>query len=90
MVLRWRYTMTHGITTSIRLTTELREQLERAAQTLHRGKNWIIAKALEEYLTKINRNNWIKEARRQSILASQIITKEEEAWEQDMEENEWK
>jgi predicted transcriptional regulator len=82
--------MSHGITTSIRLTTELREQLEKAAHTLHRGKNWIIVKALEEYLAKVNRDKWAKEAKRQSILASKIKTEEEKAWERDMEEDEWK
>jgi predicted DNA-binding protein len=41
--------MQHGITTSIRLSPELRNQLEEAASSLHRGKNWIITKALEDF-----------------------------------------
>ena len=38
--------MAHSITTSVRLSPELRDQLDTAAHTLHRGKNWIILPSL--------------------------------------------
>lgn len=73
----------HSITTSIRLTPKLREELEQAAHSLHRGKNWIITQALEDYLSKLSHTELKKEARRQSLLASKVETSSEEEWWQD-------
>lgn len=81
--------MSQGITTSIRLPTKLREDLEQAARSLHRGKNWIIAKALEDYLAKINSSHLAKEARRQSLLASKTDKDEAEIWLQNSDETGW-
>jgi predicted transcriptional regulator len=61
----------HGTTTSIRLSPALREQLEAASHTLHRGKNWIIAQALVEYLGRLEYSTLAKEAQRQSLLSNQ-------------------
>lgn len=71
--------MNYGKTTSIRLPAELSEQLEQASQTLHRGKNWIIKEAVQEYLIKHGHAVLAEEARRQSILASQ--SDNEKPWE---------
>ena len=62
--------MIQGITTSIRLPSHLRDDLEEAAHSLHRGKNWIIKKALEEYLERLHRHNLAEEARRQSLIVA--------------------
>jgi predicted DNA-binding protein len=57
-----------SMTTSIRLRTDLAKRLKKAAERLARGKNWIIATALEEYLAKMNREDLAREARRQSLV----------------------
>jgi predicted DNA-binding protein len=62
--------MAHSITTSIRLPESLRNQLEQTAHTLHRGKNWIMIKALEQYFSQQPNTDLAKEARRQSLLAN--------------------
>lgn len=80
--------MTQSVTTSIRLPTKLREQLENAAYTLHHGKNWIIVQALEEYLGKLNQKKLIADARKQSLLASQ--KEEDDAWESNTDTSGWK
>lgn len=79
----------HGITTSIRLPPQLREELEKAAHTLHRGKNWIVTEALQEYLAKLHHHELAKEARRQSILASRKKRKEDKSWEDNSDTSEW-
>jgi len=49
---------------------QLAKRLERAAACLTRGKNWIISKALEEYLAKTNHESVAAEARRQPMAAA--------------------
>ncbi len=79
-----------SITTSVRLQSNLATRLERAASRLSRGKNWIISKALEEYLVKVNQQDLAEEARRQSRMAARIEgrRKPDEFWEEDIPE--WK
>lgn len=78
-----------SVTTSIRLTADLVERLEREANRLARGKNWIISKALEEFLSKRNHGGFLAEARRQSLRVSKKRNRREEAfWEPDI--REWK
>jgi predicted transcriptional regulator len=57
-------------TTSVRLDKRLVHRLEQAAAKLSRGKNWIVVKALDEYLAKVNREDLVAEARRQSRLCA--------------------
>jgi predicted DNA-binding protein len=59
-----------SVTTSVRIEQQLAKRLERAAARLARGKNWIISKALEEYLAKANRDSLAAEAHRQSMAAA--------------------
>jgi predicted transcriptional regulator len=59
-----------SVTTSVRIEQQLAKRLERAAARLARGNNWIISKALEEYLAKANRDSLAAEARRQSMAAA--------------------
>lgn len=73
--------MARGITTSIRLDPDLRDQLEHAAQVMHRGKNWIIIHALQHYLSEIETVKLAKEAKRQSLLATRSDKKQDESWE---------
>ena len=79
-----------SVTTSVRLQSDLATRLERAASRLSRGKNWIISKALEEYLAKVNQQDLAEEARRQSRMAARIEgrRKPDEFWEEDIPE--WK
>lgn len=81
--------MIRGTTTSIRLPPKLREQLEKTSQKLHRGKNWIVIKALEEYFDNINHYKLIDEARRQSILASQAEKNNDDNWHENMDSDGW-
>jgi predicted transcriptional regulator len=81
--------MAHLITTSIRLPPDLRERLEQAAHTLHRGKNWLIIKALEEFLGKLGQNALLEEAQRQSLLASQNEHEENEDWHRNNDTTGW-
>jgi len=59
-----------SVTTSIRIDQQLSKRLERAAARLSRGKSWVIAQALKEYLAKVNRDGLAAEARRQSLLVA--------------------
>ncbi|WP_267257029.1 CopG family ribbon-helix-helix protein [Coxiella endosymbiont of Ornithodoros maritimus] len=75
--------------TSIRLPPALKDQLDRAASVLHRGKNWIIVQALQDYLGKVDDRFLVKEARRQSIMASQGYSNEERDWENNLDLRDW-
>ena len=80
----------HNVTTSIRLSPELRKQLEHAARTLHRGKSWIIIHALESYLEKLQLTLLADEARRQSLLiAAQDDEEENKIWEDNADTTGW-
>ncbi len=68
-------------TSSFRIPDELRFRLEGAAHRLNKGKNWIINRALEEYLERHSRAKLREEARRQSLLASRKRGKGETFWE---------
>jgi predicted transcriptional regulator len=67
-------------TTSIRLSKELKRELERKARSTKRGKSWIIKEALELYLLGSAHDALRAEARRQSLLVSKRVSKEEIAW----------
>ena len=79
-----------GITTSIRLPPELRDRLERTAKRLQRGKSWVIARALEQYLSREEEEVLRDEARRQSQRASAAAWPDESRWEADHDERGWR
>jgi len=68
-------------TTSIRINDDLRARLEEASRVIKKGKNWIITKALEEYLEKNRRAALAAEASRQSLLIREEKWEDEEFWE---------
>ena len=76
-------------TTSIRLPDDLRSQLDAAAESLHRGKNWVIVQALREYLARMQRDALAQEARRQSLKVAEI-TGEEHEWMDSMDDTGWR
>ena len=76
----WYSVSVRSVTSSIRISAELRARLEAASQQLQSGKNRIITRALEEYLDKVNRHRFLEEARRQSILASVAAGDDEDLW----------
>lgn len=81
--------MAKGITTSIRLTPELSQQLDYLSHSLHRGKNWIIIQALQEFSRK-NYTLFSEEAKRQSLLASQHeFNEDEKIWEDNIDIEGW-
>lgn len=83
--------MTETTTTSIRLPIDLKKDLDKAAHILHRGKNWIIVQALEAYLKKVRYSALIKEARRQSLIASKKSEEDElTLWERNHDDAEWR
>ncbi len=83
--------MSHSVTTSIRLAADLRLQLDHAAQRLHRGKNWIVSQALQEYLAKLGESKLVNEAQRQSLLAKQADEANEDIkiWEDNQDDSGW-
>ena len=68
-------------TSSFRISDKLRLRLEDAARRMNKGKNWIINRALDEYLERHNRAGLREEARRQSLLASRKRWKDDALWE---------
>jgi predicted DNA-binding protein len=83
--------MTRSVTTSVRLTADLRLQLDHAAHRLHRGKNWIVSQALVEYLAKLDESKLVNEAQRQSLLAKEADQANEdiEIWDQNQDDAGW-
>lgn len=79
--------MSQSITTSIRLSPEMRRQLEEAAYKLHRGKNWIINEALNMYLREVMQQGLAEEARQQSLLANQA--EQDTDWEDSADTTGW-
>jgi predicted transcriptional regulator len=69
-------------TTSIRLSRELKTLLDRTARQMKRPKSSLITEALTEYLQRHNRELFVAECRRQSILASKKKWKDAEFWEE--------
>ena len=79
--------MSKSITTSIRLEPRLRRALELKAKRERRGKNWIISRALEDYLAHDERFDLAAEAKRQSLLAAE---QDSDDWAQDADLAQWK
>lgn len=77
-------------TTSIRLDKSLAHRLDDAAARLHRRKNGIIVRAIEEYLEKHSDTLLQEEARKQSLLvSSQDGVNEDELWESAHDNSGW-
>jgi predicted transcriptional regulator len=68
-------------TSSFRIPDELKVRLDKVADQTKKGKNWIIRRALEEYLERHSQEALRAEARRQSLAASTRKWKDEEFWE---------
>ena len=82
--------MGKSVTSSFRISEETRDRLEETAGYLGKGKNWIITRALEEYLDRVGRETLAKEARRQSLAASGAVTEDEEAWAAQADTEDWR
>ena len=67
-------------TSSFRISDHLKLRLADAARRMNKRKNWIINRALQEYLHSHGRAPLLAEARRQSLLASRRPWKDEAAW----------
>ena len=79
-----------SVTSSFRISATLRLHLEATARQLGKRKNWVINRALEEYLAKTHRASLAKEARRQSLLESRVTTADERFWTQQAAAEDWK
>jgi predicted DNA-binding protein len=79
-----------SVTSSFRMSLELRKRLEQTARTLKKRKNWVITQAIEEYVQKWHRAALAAEARRQSLLASAKTTEAEEFWEKHADSRGWR
>jgi predicted DNA-binding protein len=77
-------------TSSFRIPEDLRVRLDAAARRLKKRKNRIIIEALDEYLRKTSRATLAAEARRQSLLASAHLGKDDEFWEKVVDTRGWK
>ena len=76
-------------TSSFRISEDLRVRLERTARHLGRGKNWLINRALEAYLDQAGADALADEARRQSLAASAVTTKDERFWRKQADTRGW-
>jgi len=82
--------MARTSTTSIRLDETLASRLDDAAAKLHRRKNGIIVRAIEEYLERHTDDLLRDEARRQSLLASRYqADAETDDWETAHDQSDW-
>lgn len=63
--------MAESITTSIRLSKEMDNELRKAAKAEHHGKNWIIVQAIREYLAKRKEELLYKQARSESLMIAE-------------------
>ena len=79
-----------SVTSSFRISEPLRARLEQTARHMRKRKNWIIHRALEEYLAKTHREALAAEARRQSILASAVTTPDAEFWQAQADTRGWR
>ena len=77
-------------TSSFRIPDDLRIRLEEMAHHMKKGKNWIINRALQEYLARNRYEALAAEARRQSLLASAVTTEEEKFWQDQSDDGGWK
>jgi len=77
-------------TLSFQISNELRKRVEHAARRLNRGRNSIITQAIEEYLGKLNRSNFLDEARRQSMLATASPNDDEDVWLENADTTGWR
>jgi len=68
--------------TSFRISVELLVRLARTARHLKKGKNWIMNRALEEYLDREAGAALSADAKRQSLVASAITTEDEQFWQE--------
>ena len=75
------------VTSSFRMSQELRRRLEETARSLKMPKSRIIVQALEEHLQGTHRAALASEARRQSLLAS---AEDEEFWEKQSDTSGWR
>jgi predicted transcriptional regulator len=78
-----------SVTTSIRLSWRVRQELEKTASKLHRGKNWVIEHALETYFLQLNSSTLHEEARAQSRLASEADDEISNAFEDNADVSGW-
>jgi predicted DNA-binding protein len=81
-VLQLCYTsfVSKSVTSSFRMSEGLRDRLERTATHLGKRKNWVITRALDEFLDRIGREALTEEARRQSLAAGGQGDEDAEAW----------
>ena len=77
-------------TSSYRIPEDLRVRLEHTARQLKKGKNWVINRAIEEYLDRIHPDCLAAEARRQSLLASSVVTADEDFCRQQADTGGWR
>ncbi len=77
-------------TSTYRISEDLRVRLEQASRYLKRGKNWVINRALEDYLDKVGHDALAAEARRQSLVASSVVTEDEKFWRKRADRAGWK
>jgi predicted DNA-binding protein len=81
--------MIKSVTTSIRLELSLSRKLEKAAQQLHRGKNWLISEAVRRYLEQLENTTLVQEARNQSLLVSKQKNMDYDIWETNSDSEGW-
>ncbi len=85
--------MSLGVTTSIRIKPHLRQELESVSHDLGHGINWVIEKAVEEFLKRNQREHLIQQVIKDIAFLQSTNCKtdaEEEAfWEAAFDDSDW-
>jgi predicted DNA-binding protein len=76
-------------TSSFRISDDLKQQLETASRSMKKRKNWILTRALEEYLQRRSPSSPAAEARRQSLLVSRKDSDDSAFWERLADDRDW-
>lgn len=75
--------------TSLRIKSDVKQQLELASKSLHRSVNWILNQAIHNYLLSLELSKLADEAKRQSLLASHKANPDEKLWEENSDTTDW-
>ena len=81
--------LVNSTTSSFRISPELRLRFEAAARESGKARNWILNRALEDYLDRLREDSLTAEARRQSLAASASSNPDADFWETQADARDW-
>jgi predicted DNA-binding protein len=78
----------NSVTTSVRIKSRLRQELEWLSSHSGRGINWIIEQAVEEYFERQKKNLLLEEAIK-DVIFLQSRSEHEDTWQQLHDDTDW-